>query len=219
MKQLKAWEALYRRNEHLSVWPWSDLVSHVMHHARPKRGTRVLELGCGAGANIPFFLRLEADYHAIEGSPTMAKRLHARFPELEKKIVAGDFTKNLAFDGRFDLIVDRASLTSNTTAAIERCLALVRTKLKPGGIFIGIDWYSTLCPEFASAKALDSHTRQDFKTGPFAGLGTMHFSDEAHLRGLFRRFSLVALEHKTLDKTVPAGPRFATWNLVARRPK
>lgn len=219
MKHLDAWERIYRRNEHLSVWPWSDLVSHVMHHARPKRKMRVLELGCGAGANIPFFIRLESDYHAIEGSPTMAKRLHARFPELEKKIAVGDFTKELAFAGRFDLIVDRASLTSNTTEAIERCLALVRAKLKPGGLFIGIDWYSTLCREFGTAKVLDPHTRQDFKEGPFAGLGTMHFSDEAHLRRLFRGFSLDALEHKTIDKVSPPGPRFATWNLVARRDK
>ena len=51
-----------------------------------KGGGRVLELGCGAGANIPFFLALGMDYYAIEGSPTIVKQLHKRYADLADKI-------------------------------------------------------------------------------------------------------------------------------------
>jgi hypothetical protein len=44
----------YQANEHLSIWLRSDLVNLMMTYARPTgHEFRVLELGCGAGANIP----------------------------------------------------------------------------------------------------------------------------------------------------------------------
>ena len=60
---------MYQDGEHLSVWLWSELISLFKRDVDFKgNNLRVLELGCGAGLNIPFFLALGADYHAIEGS-------------------------------------------------------------------------------------------------------------------------------------------------------
>lgn len=42
-------------------------------------GLRVLELGCGAGANIPFFAAINAEYYGIEGSSTQVKRLQEQY--------------------------------------------------------------------------------------------------------------------------------------------
>jgi len=55
---------------------FSDLISYVMRYARPSgKGCRVLELGCGAGANIPFFKSLGAEYFGIEGSGAVVEML------------------------------------------------------------------------------------------------------------------------------------------------
>src|SRR4029077_14742021 len=52
----KEWDDCYRRGGQAIKWPWSDVISLVMRHARPTGSEfRVLELGCGSGANIPFF--------------------------------------------------------------------------------------------------------------------------------------------------------------------
>ena len=138
------WEQRYAEGTHLSRWPWTDVVAYTHRYAKPPGAfRRVLELGCGAGANIPFFLARGDDYHAVEGSRHIVNNLTARFPALASKILVGDFTKELGFQGQFDLVVDRGSLTSNDSAAIARCLGLVHAKLRPGGLLLGIDWFTT----------------------------------------------------------------------------
>ena len=52
---MKAWEEIYKVNRHMATWPWSDIVSDVMI-LKPSKNLKVLEIGCGPGANIPFFL-------------------------------------------------------------------------------------------------------------------------------------------------------------------
>ena len=120
-------------NEHLGVWPWSDLVSYIYRYARPSDGfQRVLELGCGAGANIPLFEKLGTDYHGIEGSPSIVQSLHEQFPNIKDRIVVGDFTKTIPFDGKFDLVVDRSSITHNVTSAIHRTLGMIFSRAPSG---------------------------------------------------------------------------------------
>jgi SAM-dependent methyltransferase len=216
----KEWDERYRDNTHLSIWPWSDLVSYVMRYARPAGPDfRVLELGCGAGANIPFFESLGVKYFAIEGSPVIVERLRERFPKLGSNILAGDFTQELPFEDQFDLIVDRASLTSNTSDAIRRSLSLVLNKLKVGSTFIGIDWYSTNHTDYnRGLEAEDIYTRRDYSDGQFSHLGRIHFSDKAHLLDLFSQFSIELMEHKIVKREIPEDSHiFASWNLVAKK--
>jgi SAM-dependent methyltransferase len=214
------WDQRYTENAHLSVWPWSDLVSLVRRNCRSLgSASRVLELGCGAGANIPFFEALGVQYHGLEGSPAIVTRLHERFPELAERIVVADFTVQQPFAAGFDLVVDRAALTHNSSAAIESGLARVWESLRPGGIFVGVDWFSTRYSEFLRGEpGTDAYTRANYQDGPFAGTGRVHFSDERHLRELFGRFDLLFLEEKITQCKVPADAgQFASWNLVARK--
>ena len=213
------WDTRYQANTHLSVWPWSDLVGYVMRYARPDGPQfRVLELGCGAGANLPFFKSLGVDYYGIEGSPAIVDKLHERFPEWKDRLVAADFTITVPFEGPFDLVVDRSSLTHNTTAAIKQCLELLRPKLKEGGKFIGIDWFSTTYSEFLKGRmAEDAYTRTGYTEGSFSHVGRVHFSDKAHLHELFDGFIFSVLEHKQIQRELPNdGWQFASWNFVAQ---
>jgi SAM-dependent methyltransferase len=213
------WEKQYADGCQQAVWPWSDLVGLVKRHCPNLAGKRVLELGCGAGANIPFFAASQSHYHAIEGSQFAVQRLHERFPELNGTIIVGDFTKGLP-DAGFDLIIDRASLAHNDTKAIKSCLQFAWDAIKPGGLFIGVDWFSTNHDEFGTGEPdVDEETRSDYQSGQFAGVGRVHFSDEAALRTLFAKFDLIYLEEKIVRRVIPhGGYQAATWNLVARKP-
>ncbi len=194
------WDSLYAAQTHLSIWPWSDLVSYICRYAKPaEQFSRVLELGCGAGANIPFFLSRNLDYHAIEGSSSIVNQLISNFPQLKDKIVCGDFTKEIPFVPPFDLVVDRASLTHNDTDSIRCCLKLVSEMLRPGGKFIGIDWFSTDHPDAKKGVPVDSHTQRGIKSRAFTGTGNVHFFDVSHLEELLTAVGLQihTLEHKS----------------------
>jgi cyclopropane fatty-acyl-phospholipid synthase-like methyltransferase len=215
------WDAAYKRNEHQSVWPWSNLVSRCLRHTTLKKRDpdfRVLEVGCGAGANIPFFLEYGADYHGLDGSSATVHALHERFPKLKTKIVAGDFTESLYFDGQFDLIVDRAAITHNDTAAISRCLAMIENALSDGGIFIGCDWFSTDSSRYGQGVAgTDEFTRTDIADGTFADIGQVHFSSQEHIDDLFSQFKIIALDHILETVYLGSGEGNATWQIVAAK--
>lgn len=216
------WDQLYRGNAHMSIWPWSDVVSYVNRYARPSDGfRRVLELGCGAGANIPFFLRMGVDYNTIEGSPAIVAQLHQTYPDIKDRIVVGDFTQSIPFEGNFDLIVDRGSLTSNSTEGIKNGLALAYRALRTGGKFIGVDWFSSRHISAGLGRAFDSHTRTDITTGHLAGTGKVHFCDQVHLLGLLSGagYKIERLEHKQHDVMIPTeGDCMAWWNFVGVKP-
>jgi SAM-dependent methyltransferase len=216
------WEERYADNTNLSVWPWSDIVSLVHRHCKPlivAKGGRVLELGCGAGANIPLFLALGMDYYAIEGSPTIVAQLHQRYPHLVDNIRVGDFTSDQPFDGNFDLVIDRASLTHNNTSSIKNALRISFDALKPGGVFIGSDWFSTNHTDYLGGEvADDKYTRTSHSKGQFVGVGRVHFSDEAHLRDLFSKFEILFMEEKLTRRYEPHdNHQFASWNIVAKK--
>jgi len=213
------WDERYRSNTQMSIWPWSDLVSYVIRYAKPARKQiRVLELGCGAGANIPFFLGQGFKYYGIEGSNTIINKLKESFPKIENNLLAGDFTKQIQFEEKFDLVVDRASLTHNNTDGIKNCLELVYDKMEKNSMYIGIDWYSTEHYNYSNfVKKLDMYSRTEYSKGQFANVGTVHFTNKSHLLKLFKKFEILVLEHKVVTKEIPKKNKFATWNFVARK--
>ena len=216
------WENCYAENTHLSIWPWSDIVSLVHRHCKQlisSSGVKVLELGCGAGANIPLFLALGWSYYAIEGSPTVVAKLHHRYPNLVNNILLGDFTAKMPFDQAFDLVIDRASLTHNTTPSIINALEMSWRSLKSGGIFIGSDWFSVNHSDYSQGdKTEDIYTRANYLKGQFLGVGKVHFSDEFHIRSLFKKFEILYLEEKLISSYEPKNDhQFASWNFVAKK--
>ena len=211
------WDERYQENTHMSIWPWSDLVSLVMRNKPRKKHFKVLELGCGAGANIPLFVSLNADYYAVEGSQTIVSKLHQQYPQLKNNIIIGDFI-NYIPNEKFDLIVDRSSLTCNNEKAIIKTLKNCNEKLSVGGKFIGIDWFSTMHSDSKKGvQAEDVWTRKDMLDCGFEGTGRVHFSDEDHLNNLFKHYKILSMTQKTLSEKIPNNHNMAAWNFVLEK--
>lgn len=213
------WEQTYQEGKQRCLWPWSDLVSYVFRYSRPDCDPfRVLELGFGVGANIPFFLSLGVEYYGIEGSIAAVEDARSRFDEGRVSLLCGDFTSEIQCDESFDLVVDRASLTQNSTDAIRKCVALVRDKMNPGAKFIGIDWFSMEHSDFSKGvETTDFNTRHCFPDGPFRDVGEVHFSDEAHLRDLFSDFDFTTMEHKVVNDCTSPDACLASYNFICEK--
>lgn len=215
------WNEIYLNNEQMSTWPWSDLVSLVHRYGDNLISTKgnVLELGCGAGANIPFFRALGINYYCVDGSPSIINYLKFKYPELSNQIVCADFTKSQPFNKKYDLIFDRAALTHNNTASIKCALDSANKSLNSGGIYIGVDYFSTKHSDFDNGSEIDDpFTRSGYADGQFVGCGKVHFFDESHIREIFSDFEIIYLSEKVVRELgQKEKDRFASWNIVAKK--
>jgi SAM-dependent methyltransferase len=201
---------------------------------------KILELGVGLGANIPFLSEI-GEYYGIDGSAKAVTYLHNEFPRMKERIALADFSRVQPFGGGFDAVVERASVPHNDIAAIKRTLALVWASLKPGGLFISSDWLSTHHSEASRGETIeqgaDGRTATGFLDGQFAGLDKVHFSGVDELTHLFLAFDRLALQERIERRK---GPGFAptvrfvrwrsayfddedydsaVWDIIVRKPK
>lgn len=216
---MNSWELIYKQGKQIVNWPWSDLISFVMRHGDIKQGSKILELGCGTGGNIPFFLSLGVEYYGIEQSQTAIDYILSKYPNVNVK--TGDFCKEINFDVEFDLICDRASVTHNTTKNIEKCLKLIHKKLKINGKYIGIDWFSVNHTDFnypvSEFIKNDSFSCYNFQQGQFKDVGITHFSNERHIKKLFKKFNIKILQEKLIHNIIPDDNDYtlASYNFIA----
>lgn len=214
------WDNIYKSNMHLSIWPWSDLVSLVKRYVKINAGCKILELGCGAGANIPFLSGFEqVEYYAVEGSSHIVNKLKDKFADNRIHIECSDFTKGIPFDEKFDLVVDRSAITQNSTKDIKKVVSDIHSQyLNEQGYFIGVDWHS-VCSSFFQDDSQEYETVDEwtriYNTGHLAGCGMSHFSDASHMKELFKDFRIDVLYEKRYVYDVPKMQIRGAWDSVA----
>lgn len=217
------YDEIYKSNLQKSTWPWSDLVSKVMYvrNRLPER-INVLELGCGQGANVEFFRSLGANFHSVEASAHCVALLKEEYPDCADSIRVGNFIDAEYGDVKFDLVVDRASLTCNTSEQIRSCVARLAKNMAEVSFYVGIDWYSVNHDEFRKGHSPsdDRFFRIFEESSALFHPPQMHFSDATHIRELFHGFDILHLEEKTTIhyEMIKSYPRqSSSWNFVAQR--
>lgn len=215
----------YARGTQFARYVWSDVVSLTFQYLlgpraeTPRDHMTVLELGCGAGANLLFFAKEGLHVTGVDGSESA---IHMAHDSLGKEGFTGDcrvhdFANALPFpDGSFDLVLDRAALPHNSLAVIDRTVQEVHRVLKPQGMFLMVDFYSTAHPNYQEGKEIEGNTKTDIGFGMFQGIGTIHFTSEDELRRLLWRFNISHMAHTVSNYIVPdASYGTAQFNVVA----
>ena len=201
----KRWEKSYKGKKQISAWPWSDLITLVSRYVLNKNKIKnVLELGSGSGANIRFFVEKKINYFGIEGSKSAIKIIIKRFPKLKKNIFLGDFTKKIPFKKKFDLIIDRGSLTHIDHLSLINTLNILKKSLKKNGYLICVDWFSKKDSAWkANSKNKKNHIITNIKKGNLKNVGTTHFSSFESIKKITKKWKMVYCEEKIKKVLLP----------------
>jgi trans-aconitate methyltransferase len=108
----------------------SDLGMPVVELLAPRKGERVLDLGCGDGVLTAKLLAPGCDVVGVDGSASMVSA--ARALGLDARVMDG---QALQFDGEFDAVFSNAAL--HWMKQPQSVIDGVFRALKPGGRFVG----------------------------------------------------------------------------------
>lgn len=108
------------------------VINIILDNAGVEKGKDVLDVACGTGILIPFYLEREAaSVTAIDITPEMADIARKKFPQEQVKVVCGDATET-DFGQLFDCIVIYNALPHFTDA--EMLIGRLTSLLKEDGI-------------------------------------------------------------------------------------
>ena len=213
MKQY--WQEIYKQKKHISLWPWSDLISEFKSLNINKK-INILEIGCGSGANIPFFLKQNCNYHAIDKSSHIINKLKKKYPKLKKNLIISNLLNDFSFKKKqFDLIFDRAAISHNHIHDIRKIIYKSTNLLQNKGYFIGIDWYSESSSEYKKTRKKNSLT---FNKGTFKSLGPVYFFSKKEIEPLFVGYKLLSLKEKK-EKDFTKNNVLSSWRFIAQKKK
>ena len=215
------WDRFYKNKKSNYFWPWSDLISLINTYKKNNlKNCKVLEIGVGNGANIPFFLEKNCKFYGVDSSEYVVKYLKKRFPSLQKNFFSGNFEDIIIKNKKFDLIFDRGAIScGNKEVKIKEIIKLIKFHLKKNGIFIGVDWYSKSSTYYKN-KLKISKTKNFFSytKGPFKGIGNIYFSNKKDLLNNFKNFKILHLEEKkTTSYMKKNSPTFSSWHIVVKK--
>lgn len=200
------WEQdIYGRGLALNRWPYTELVSDVIHATRGRdlSATHVLELGCGAGNNLRFLLDHGCRAAGIDGSPSAIRVARERLgPAWEDRcdLRVGDVAVLPWPDASQDLVIDRGTLTCVRLEALPRVLAEVHRVLRPGGRFFSYHLFGMGHSDRKLGTEVSPQTYDGFRGGRFQGAPPITFFDSGTIRNLWHQFRIDALERHEVTR-------------------
>ncbi len=219
-------------DEKFSSRPWGryppeDLVRFMGRNFRnaEKAAVKVLEVGCGPGANLWFLHREGFAVHGIDASPAAidiaSRRLateNAGIPSPPPDLHVGNFARLPWPDACMDVVVDIFAIYANTLDVIDSVLAEVERVLKPGGLFYTKLWGRN-CTGYGEGTRLEEGTYDAIPAGPCRDMGVSHFFSRAEIDERFgRRFEPIAID-VVARSDVAAAQQIEEFHCQLRKPR
>ena len=195
-----AWERTFQENE-WGKYPEESLVRFVarnFYKAHSRQEIKILEVGCGPGANLWYMAREGFSVYGIDGSVTAVERAKARLkedvglPDEKIHILQGDIVHIPFEDNSFNAIVDCEAVSANPYKDAQQIYKEMLRVCNIGGkcysrMFADGTWG---CPESGIAQE-----------GPMAGKGYARITLREEIEPLMGGWHILAIdkEMRTVD--------------------
>jgi SAM-dependent methyltransferase len=196
-----AWNGIWEKVFSTGAWgsyPSEDLIRFTAanFYARKRDEVRLLEVGCGPGANLWYLSREGFDVYGIDGSASAIRRASERLRAegLGASLITGDIM-NLPYDDTFfDAVIDNECLYSNTARDTNIILKGIHRCLKEGGLLYSRTFTERM--HIGHSQKVVGHLEYDaVSDGPFSGKGFARLIDRKGIDALYGKcFSLLTVD-------------------------
>lgn len=119
----------------------------VFNTYKIKKGMKVLEVGCGTGANLMFFQSDRAEIYGIDLSPSMVEAAKQKLGDYAQ-IELGDAAGMPYPDSSFDLVIAMLTLHEMPNHIRTSAVREMRRVKKENGDLMLIDYHHSPCKDF-----------------------------------------------------------------------
>lgn len=194
----KRWEDIHKKRDWGS-YPSEHLVRFVLGTLKKKnslKSMKILEVGCGTGANLWFLIREGLHVFAIDGSRTAVEKAEANLSrEFQKKdwsISVADAVSLPFSDETFDAVVEIETVTNNNFKNSKRIYAEIFRTLKSGGMLFS----QTFATGTWGMESISHNKNFDGipTEGPLALGNYLRFTPESQIESLLEDFDEITYE-------------------------
>lgn len=204
-------------------YPGEDLIRFVARHfyaARPRSGVRILEIGCGPGANLWYLAREGFSTFGVDGSAVAVQRaterLNHEVPGWSGEISVSGIAALSFSDNEFDAVVDCEAISCNSLPESRAIYREAHRVLKPGGKLFSRTFATGTYGEGTGREV--GPNAWIVAEGPLLDCGYSRFTDEREIAGMISPLSVdeINLITRTIDG---AGKHVVReWIITASKP-
>lgn len=192
-----AWEQIFSTRE-WGKYPPEHVVRFIartFYRVPDRSRVRLLEIGCGPGANVWFMAREGFNVSGIDCSPTAISKASQRLENegLSADLRVGDNAALPWPDNTFDGALENVSLCCNGSDSIRAALAEVRRVLKPSAPFQA-SFFTTRTWGYGTGTPVERDGFRDVTEGPLVGTGFCLFLTRERLTEFFHDFAISSIE-------------------------
>lgn len=201
----KKWEEVHQ-NKIWGKYPAEELVRFICRkysNISDRKKIKILDLGCGGGANTWFLCNEGFDVYAIDGSTTAIDKTKSFIENMKfnAKFHVADASSLPFPDNYFDCVIDIACIYANTTEGIKKILKEVNRVLKPHACLFSSYLINDKTTGYKTGEQLEANTFRNMSDGLFANIGIAHFFNKTEITQFFSSSKFMVKSIDELTRT------------------
>ena len=200
-KKIKSWDPVWEKVFSENPWgkyPGESLIRFIARNFyklnRPE--IKILEVGCGPGANVWYIAKEHFDAYGIDGSETAIKQATERIGEdgLKANLTVGDIVDLPYEDNFFDAVIDVECICCNNMENSNKIFAEINRVLKPNGKFYSRTFSDKLFIG-NNYKTAGENEYNDISEGPLAGKGFVRLTPKNLIEKIYGdHFKIISVD-------------------------